>query len=331
MTSKHIESDTTVLHLQAQGQDDSVRIPFRPSPCKVADMEIETFAPKFTENPHAVEHEDEYPRTGSDPGLVVIFNQQTFGDDDEMARRGTNRDVNELILTFGRLGYNIEERYIYNNLKRFEILEAIKELSSTDHSDRNCLIIIVLTHGEVNNVLQVEDGLMETSEFWTPFSNTSCLSFSSKPKFFVFQACKGNQNSRSGELTVPVIPAGTYRTPLETDFLIAFAAVEGTRSYRHTLLGSWFIQELCRNFNAHGRRDDVISLLLRITKCVAYNHYHVAKDNGRKVIVKQMPLLLSTLTKKFYLCKSKDRNLLLQLKKKQEEMLELLAEALKST
>ncbi|KAK5640374.1 hypothetical protein RI129_011185 [Pyrocoelia pectoralis] len=269
--------------------------------------------PKFTENPQGIEHEDEYPRNGSDPGLVVIFNQQTFDGSDELVRLGTNRDVNELIVTFGRLGYNIEERYIYSDLRRCEILKEIKDLSSADYSDRNCLIVIVLTHGCVNNTLDVRDGLMNTAEFWSPFSNKLCPSFRNKPKFFIFQTCKGSKYSQRTKIVGPVIPTETFQTPLEPDFLISFAA------------------ELCRNFNTHGRRDDVISLLLRIAKCVAYNYYHLLTENGKEIIVKQMPLLISTLTKKFYLCKSKDRNLLLQLQKKQEEILQLVEEALNSS
>lgn len=42
---------------------------------------------------------------------------------------GTNHDVNEAILTFGRLGYNIKARNIHNDFTRGEL---IKELDTRE-------------------------------------------------------------------------------------------------------------------------------------------------------------------------------------------------------
>lgn len=99
--------------------------------------------------------------------------------------------------------------------------------------------------------------------------------------------------------------------------------------------GTWFIQEMCRNFSAFGRRDDVVSLLIRTTKCVATNYYHISEDPAyfaemkQVKIKKQMPLFVSTLTKKFYLTKSKDRNLMLHLLQQQDEIMKTLEDVKK--
>lgn len=70
------------------------------------------------------------------------------------------------------------------------------------------------------------------------------------------------------------------------------------KAYRHIYNGTWFIQEICRNFLMYGRRDDVVSLFARVAKCVSTYTYEYTK---------QMPVLISTLSRKFYLSKSKDR------------------------
>lgn len=67
----------------------------------------------------------EYPRTGTDPGLVVIFNHERFDYLD--LRKGSRRDVSELVQAFARVGYNIEKKYIYNDLKRKEIMIVLDE------------------------------------------------------------------------------------------------------------------------------------------------------------------------------------------------------------
>lgn len=80
----------------------------------------------------------------------------------------------------------------------------------------------------------------------------------------------------------------------------------GNYSFRHKLKGSWFIQELCKNILAYGRREDVVSIITRTTKCVA-NSYFLVEEEVSNYVQKQMPLFISTLTRRFYLTRSKER------------------------
>lgn len=102
--------------------------------------------------------------------------------------------------------------------------------------------------------------------------------------------------------------------------------IAGNSSFRHPIHGTWFIQELCRNFNSYGRRDDVISLLIRTTKCVStiyYNIDEVETEPGSQiveVVQKQIPVFISTLSKKFYLNRNKDRDFLIALGKRYDTM-----------
>lgn len=79
---------------------------------------------QFVERENQEIDDNEYPRKGKDAGLVVIFNHEHFNNLD--LRKGSRRDVNELIQSFGRVGYNIEKRYIHNDLTRKQVKAELK-------------------------------------------------------------------------------------------------------------------------------------------------------------------------------------------------------------
>ncbi|KAI4470577.1 caspase [Holotrichia oblita] len=255
----------------------------------------------YSEPQNTPRDELEYERNKSDQGLVIIFNQKKFQDESE--REGTTKDVNDIIFTLGRLGYNIDEQYIFIDFTTKEILEKINEISRENLSTRNSLILFFFTHGSSNDTLMTNDGTIEAKQMWKILGEHKDLQ--NKPKLFVFQACKGNDISTSFDkkmhenkhYSISSISLSDY--PLPPDVLLCYSSVEGMKAYRNTVKGSWFIQEVCRNFMMYGRRDDVISLFTRVAKCVStYTH----------IETKQMPSFISTLSRKFYLSKSKDRS-----------------------
>lgn len=79
---------------------------------------------QFVERENQEIDDYEYPRSGQDAGLVVIFNHERFNNLD--LRKGSRRDVNELVQSFGRVGYNIEKRYIHNDLTRKQVKAELK-------------------------------------------------------------------------------------------------------------------------------------------------------------------------------------------------------------
>ncbi|KAG5899360.1 hypothetical protein JTB14_036849 [Gonioctena quinquepunctata] len=281
---------------------------------------------KFTERKHFALDTLEYQRKGDEPGLILIFNQENFLDPDVKQRRGSRRDVNEIVICFQRQGFNIDEENILTDCGREIILAKLKETAESDLAKYNSLIVFFLTHGDEFNKLHVYDDCLTTNEVWLPFRR--CKTLVNKPKMFIFQACKGEDFSTTGKSTSPTtkrrestctaVPFGTFSTNFLTpDMLVVYSTIEGNVSFRHSLNGSWFIQELCKNFSAYGKRDDVISLIIRTTKCVCSNYFHYEETEFKK----QMPMFVSTLTRKFYLNRNKDRSLLLNVLKTNEEIL----------
>ncbi|KAI4470591.1 caspase [Holotrichia oblita] len=210
-------------------------------------------------------------------------------------------EVNKIITRKdGSLVINCKDKDSLNKLQS-NIVQKI--VSRENLSTRNSLILFFFTHGSSNDTLMTNDGTIEAKQMWKILGEHKDLQ--NKPKLFVFQACKGNDISTSFDkkmhenkhYSISSISLSDY--PLPPDVLLCYSSVEGMKAYRNTVKGSWFIQEVCRNFMMYGRRDDVISLFTRVAKCVStYTH----------IETKQMPSFISTLSRKFYLSKSKDRS-----------------------
>jgi caspase 7 len=58
-----------------------------------------------------------------------------------------------------------------------------------DHSDADCLVMVVLTHGEVN-LLHAKDTRYEPEKLWKSFTADECTTLAGKPKLFFIQVTK---------------------------------------------------------------------------------------------------------------------------------------------
>ncbi|GJQ67689.1 hypothetical protein Trydic_g16515 [Trypoxylus dichotomus] len=230
---------------------------------ETVDVKSRTYVERDDKHPDELE----YKRNGSDQGIVIIFNQAHFDNAKEF-RKGSTKDVNNIIFTLGRLGFNIDEKYLFSNLTHSQILEKIEKIGKEDLSDRNSLILFFLTHGSEADKLMARDKELNTKDIWETLERHKDLV--NKPKLLVFQACKGGKVSAPFDKrpSKDVQHALSYILPSSDSFpddvLLCYSSVEGMLSHRDKQKGSWFIQEICRNFMMYGRRDDVLSLFTRI-------------------------------------------------------------------
>lgn len=172
-------------------------------------------------------------------------------------------------------------------------------------------MVFILTHGHEKGKLAASDGEFEVKDLYEPF--LECSSLKGKPKLFFLQACRG------GFTDVGVIAKTTpehrlidstdakgsfvncYTIPTYADMLVMYSTIEGVVSFRNTS-GSWFIQAFCEELKLRPH-EDLLSILTNVNNRVAYDRQSYDPQNSSYDLMKQMPVVKYTLTKKFIIKK----------------------------
>lgn len=176
----------------------------------------------------------------------------------------------------------------------------------------------MLTHGGSDGLLRTYDSKIATEELWKPFTGDKCPGLSGKPKLFFIQACRGLKvdqgsfkNSKEISLTSRVKALETqvpFVIPSMADILIFHSSADGYPSFRNGN-GSWFIQTLCQKFDEYlvdGNEVELERILKAVSRDVAYSKQGSFATSSNPDLKKfdaskQMPTIVSTLTKYFTL------------------------------
>lgn len=196
-----------------------------------------------------------------------------------------------------------------------------------DHSDKDCLIVVLLTHGKLKefndsnscdtvlnhdlmSYVYASDKIYPLHFVWNCFTNEKCPSLANKPRIFLVQACQGEAREKAYKL-IPCsfgrLRQPTLKIPLvlrtadlsllpKQDFLVAYSSLPGFGSFRHPKNGSWFIQSFCDEMNKREPNDDLLATLTRVVQNVAYD-YETVSINPRLNEKKQTVCIFSRLTK----------------------------------
>uniref|UniRef100_A0A669CFM5 Caspase-8 n=1 Tax=Oreochromis niloticus TaxID=8128 RepID=A0A669CFM5_ORENI len=260
-------------------------------------------------NPTPLPDESEYYKLTHNPrGLCVVFNNEMFTGTHLSNRRGTHKDAEALTRVFTRLGFQMK---IHNNLTadgmKKEINDLVKKNNFTNH---DALVVCVLSHGEKGCVFGIDGERVLLKELTHPFTSGSTRTLGGKPKLFFIQACQG-EGYQKGYCPSSLGPGEDEKQnkeplqadasnpdealPASADFLMGMATVEEFKSFRNTLTGSIYIQELCRQLEIAAESkemDDILTVLTRVNREVS---------KGEFLSYKQMPEPKYTLRKKLVL------------------------------
>uniref|UniRef100_A0A8D8F140 Caspase-1 n=3 Tax=Culex pipiens TaxID=7175 RepID=A0A8D8F140_CULPI len=235
-----------------------------------------------------------YPMNHKRRGKALIFTHETFAKATKLkSRKGAKADSKALGKSLKRLGFDVD---IYSDKGKEEINKITEKASRQDHSNADCLLVAILTHGDDGDSLCAHDGSYQFSSVWTQFTEERCPSLAGKPKIFIVQACRG-QELDPGVTTVEQDGIARYIGSAEADFLFAFATAPGFMSFRNIESGSWFIQELCVELNENGERYDLLTLFTFVTQRVAHQHESNVPDNPEYHQKKQIPCIVSKLSR----------------------------------
>jgi caspase 7 len=89
---------------------------------------------------------------------------------------------------FKSMGFDV---HVERNLHYVDLMRLLSRVAVMDHSDSDCLIIVLLSHGN-EGTLFAYDAAFPTQRLWEPFVAEKAPTLVGKPKMFFLQACQGN-------------------------------------------------------------------------------------------------------------------------------------------
>ncbi|XP_076733147.1 caspase-8-like [Maylandia zebra] len=251
-----------------------------------------------------------YTLTHTSHGLCVIINNETFTTETCLhARRGTQKDADALNTVFTSLGFKV---LIHNNLTAAQIRNELRMYSKKNFVNDNALVVCVLSHGEKGCVFGTDGEKVFLKDLMLPFTSGRVPTLSGKPKLFFIEASQGDgyqkgycpcslgpqEDGRETQFFLEgnADPGRQIETvPSEADFLIGMATVEDFVTFRNTVTGCIYTQELCKQLTRSAESqemDDILTVLTRVNREVSKGEY---------LSHKQMPEPRYTLTKKLVL------------------------------
>ncbi|XP_046816165.1 caspase-1-like [Vespa crabro] len=274
-------------------QSDMDGWPFR----KPKDMNDGTMSPKIVQI-DVDRNAENYNMYHKRRGVALIFNNVYYT---KMSiRKGSEKDCKDLAQSLQNLDFEVR---IYEDPTLETILTTLRNTSAEDHTDADCLIVTVMSHGD-SNALHSADSVYSADMLWIPFTADQCTTLAGKPKLFFIQACRGDQLDngvivqQSGYVDVTDSrTADSYSIPTFSDIMVAYSTQDGFYSWRNPDNGSWFIQAICEEFNIHGRTLDLLTLMTFVNRRVAINYQSFVPERKSFHKKKQIPTIVSMLTR----------------------------------
>ncbi|XP_033114206.1 caspase-3-like isoform X2 [Anneissia japonica] len=242
-------------------------------------------------------------------GRAFIFNNLEFdyAATGMLNRDGADDDAEGLFDAFSELNFKVSTHPNCTLATTRDILyQASQEI---DYSEYSSLVIVFMSHGD-DGVLYATDGKLPVDELTAPFKGNACPSLAGKPKLFFIQSCRGQKFDEPVGIDVATDEPDSkslefkefkQKIPSEADILLAYACPPNYYSFRSKDDGAWFIEALEFVLKTYATDNfEIQQLLTRVCHIVAYEY---ESRTGRKATTgkKQVPYIVSTLTKDLYL------------------------------
>lgn len=302
----HVSMDYQRVSIPSQPEQAALAIPeTQPS---AAGQNVYADSESYTKSFSVSDQAEYYDLIHNPHGVCMVINNEEFTGTGLRNRAGTQQDEDALRSVFTQLGFVVT---VKKNLTAEAMRHELKTLGSRDFLDDDALVVCVLSHGEKGCVFGTDEQEVSLRELTQPFTSRQAPTLAGKPKLFFIQACQGSSYQR-GSVPCPPKPrqeeedresrleedAGRVHgetVPWDADFLLGMATVPECKSFRNTITGSIYIQQLCtqlmRSANSP-EMDDILTILTRVNREVSKGNY---------LNYKQMPEPKYTLTKKLVL------------------------------
>lgn len=81
----------------------------------------------------------------------------------------------------------------HDNLKDDEIRARLADVSQEDHSNYDCFVCCILSHGRLHEIYGTNCKPVGIAELTGKFRSRNCKGLAGKPKLFFIQACQGTE------------------------------------------------------------------------------------------------------------------------------------------
>ncbi|XP_075147267.1 death related ICE-like caspase isoform X2 [Haematobia irritans] len=248
---------------------------------QLANKGFNSSTPNYTARMPTDRHAVEYNMGHRNRGLALIFNHEHFTVQTLKSRSGTNVDCDNLARCLKQLDFDVQ---IHKDCTLKELVRHVEWAANQDHTNSDCILITILSHGELGYIY-AKDTQYKLDSIWSYFTAQHCPTLAGKPKLFFIQACQGDR--LDGGVTLK-------RVVTQTD---AYSTIPGFYSWRNTTRGSWFMQSLCAELAANGKRYDILTLLTFVCQRVAVDFESCTPDTPDMHQQKQIPCITTMLTR----------------------------------
>jgi len=197
-------------------------------------------------------------------GIALVINISKYDRNQQVERVWSVEDVKNLKTTLDYLDFDLR---LHQDLTAKEIRDEIQKIAKEDHTDSDCFLCVVMSHGNKDKIVASDNEEISFKEIMQPIKE-SCKSLENKPKMFFFQACRGDnemENPRSRPnsgsswsgnekyLHTDMAPYSSKKKKTkkeqESDLFIFYSTFPGHYSFASMTEGSFFISSVCEVFN----------------------------------------------------------------------------------
>ncbi|XP_078665298.1 uncharacterized protein LOC144907801 [Branchiostoma floridae x Branchiostoma belcheri] len=201
-----------------------------------------------------------YEMTCDPRGVAVIINNIRF--EDMAERHGAKGDTDRLREVFESLGFTV---LTFTDLDHSKMVAAMKDQGKADHSNHDCFVCCIMSHGTMGKVFSSDDVGIDICEFMKPVNAKKCPSLKGKPKLFFIQACQGEkmQSKASyefdGNHDAKPVPFICH----EADFFLGLATVPGYVARRDGD-GAPYVKHLAKLLRDFGPTHDLSAIMAMV-------------------------------------------------------------------